>query len=97
MTNININIYYFLMMFIFSMFMFVFYYSQLLMTLISLEFIMLSTLMLLNNMLLLNNSMILILYFMVFVVCESVLGLTILIILIRTYGNDSMNLLNLMW
>nr|AEG25303.1 NADH dehydrogenase subunit 4L [Philotrypesis sp. JHX-2011] len=93
----NMNTYYIMMMFIFSMYMYIYYYSQLLMTLISLEFIMLSTLMMLNNMLMLNNSMILMLYYMVFVVCESVLGLTILIILIRSYGNDSMNLLNLTW
>lgn len=42
-----------------------------------------------------NCNLLLLLYYLVFVVCESVLGLTLLILIIRSYGNDNINLLNL--
>nr|YP_009526469.1 NADH dehydrogenase subunit 4L [Pteromalus puparum]AYM35229.1 NADH dehydrogenase subunit 4L [Pteromalus puparum] len=84
----------YMFMFIMSTFMFVYMYNQILLTLISMEFMMLSLLMMLNNVFI-NNSMILILFYLIFVVCESVLGLTMLIILIRSNGNDNIKLLNL--
>nr|AZL93473.1 NADH dehydrogenase subunit 4L [Pteromalus puparum] len=89
-----LNTYIYMFMFIMSTFMFVYMYNQILLTLISMEFMMLSLLMMLNNVFI-NNSMILILFYLIFVVCESVLGLTMLIILIRSNGNDNIKLLNL--
>nr|YP_010480570.1 NADH dehydrogenase subunit 4L [Nasonia vitripennis]QVT11050.1 NADH dehydrogenase subunit 4L [Nasonia vitripennis]UAY85758.1 NADH dehydrogenase subunit 4l [Nasonia vitripennis]UVN15295.1 NADH dehydrogenase subunit 4L [Nasonia vitripennis] len=90
-----LNTYFYIIMFIMSMLMFVYLYNQILLNLICLEFLMLSLLMLLSNLMMLNNSMIMVLFYLVFVVCESVLGLSMLIILIRSYGNDSFKLLNL--
>nr|ACH81739.1 NADH dehydrogenase subunit 4l [Nasonia vitripennis]ACH81750.1 NADH dehydrogenase subunit 4l [Nasonia vitripennis] len=92
---IYLNTYFYIIMFIMSMLMFVYLYNQILLNLICLEFLMLSLLMLLSNLMMLNNSMIMVLFYLVFVVCESVLGLSMLIILIRSYGNDSFKLLNL--
>nr|UVN15321.1 NADH dehydrogenase subunit 4L [Nasonia oneida] len=90
-----LNTYFYIIMIIMSMLLFVYLYNQILMNLICLEFIMLSLLMLLSNLMLMNNSMIMVLFYLVFVVCESVLGLSLLIILIRSYGNDNIKLLNL--
>nr|YP_010480544.1 NADH dehydrogenase subunit 4L [Nasonia giraulti]UVN15268.1 NADH dehydrogenase subunit 4L [Nasonia giraulti] len=90
-----LNTYFYIIMIIMSMLLFVYLYNQILMNLICLEFIMLSLLMLLSNLMLMNNSMIMVLFYLVFVVCESVLGLSLLIILIRSYGNDNVKLLNL--
>nr|ACH81761.1 NADH dehydrogenase subunit 4l [Nasonia giraulti] len=93
--TIFLNTYFYIIMIIMSMLLFVYLYNQILMNLICLEFIMLSLLMLLSNLMLMNNSMIMVLFYLVFVVCESVLGLSLLIILIRSYGNDNVKLLNL--
>nr|UVN15308.1 NADH dehydrogenase subunit 4L [Nasonia longicornis] len=90
-----LNTYLYIIMIIMSMLLFTCMYNQVLMNLICLEFIMLSLLMLLSNLMMLNNSMIMVLFYLVFVVCESVLGLSLLIILIRSYGNDNIKLLNL--
>nr|YP_011003922.1 NADH dehydrogenase subunit 4L [Eurytoma acutibialis]WPS67062.1 NADH dehydrogenase subunit 4L [Eurytoma acutibialis] len=83
------------MMFFFSMFMMCYMYSQILMTLLSMEFLMLSILLTLSYNLLINNMLYLLMYYLVFVVCEGVLGLTLLVSLIRNNGNDNMNFLNL--
>nr|ACH81772.1 NADH dehydrogenase subunit 4l [Nasonia longicornis] len=93
--TIFLNTYLYIIMIIMSMLLFTCMYNQVLMNLICLEFIMLSLLMLLSNLMMLNNSMIMVLFYLVFVVCESVLGLSLLIILIRSYGNDNIKLLNL--
>lgn len=55
----------------------------------------LRTLILLSYILLINNLLLILLYYLVFVVCEGVLGLTLLIYLIRNRGNDNLSLLNL--
>ncbi|ONI56925.1 NADH-ubiquinone/plastoquinone oxidoreductase chain 4L family protein [Wolbachia pipientis wVitA] len=78
-----------------SILIFVYLYNQILLNLICLEFLILSLLILLRNLIILNNSIIIVLFYLVFVVCERVLGLSILIILIRSYGNDRFKLLNL--
>nr|AZL93227.1 NADH dehydrogenase subunit 4L [Eurytoma sp. ZJUH_2016013] len=92
------NYFIYLIMFIFSLFMMVYFYSQILLTLLSMEFLMLSVLMNLSYNLYVNNMMFMLMYFLVFVVCEGVLGLTLLINLIRNNGNDNMKFLNLlMW
>ena len=64
-------------------------------TLMRLEFLMLMILLIFRFHIFLLNNLILILYYLVFVVCESVLGLTMLILLIRSYGNDNIKLINL--
>nr|YP_009519798.1 NADH dehydrogenase subunit 4L [Trichogramma japonicum]AOM68231.1 NADH dehydrogenase subunit 4L [Trichogramma japonicum] len=82
-------------MFMFSNFMFIFFYSKLLMTLISVEFMMLSLLILLFYVFFYYKSMNLMMYYLIFVVCEGVLGLSLLILLIRSFGNNNMYLMNL--
>lgn len=42
------------------------------------------------------NYLLLIFYYLIFVVCERVLGLTLLIVLIRSIGNDNLRFLNLL-
>lgn len=72
-----------------------YYYSQILLTLLSMEFLILRVLLILRYNLYVYKMLYLLIYYLVFVVCESVLGLTLLICLIRTNGNDNINLLNL--
>lgn len=60
-----------------------------------LEFIMLRVLLILITQLLIRINLEFIMYYLVFVVCERVLGLTLLLILIRLKGNDRMKVLNL--
>nr|AFQ62152.1 NADH dehydrogenase subunit 4L [Noteridae sp. MJTNT-2012] len=71
--------------------------KHLLLMLLSLEFIILSLFMYLYNCLLFSDAE---LYFsmiyLVFCVCESVLGLSVLVSLIRTHGNDYVYSMNLM-
>nr|WDE24470.1 NADH dehydrogenase subunit 4L [Psyllaephagus sp.] len=83
-------------MFFISLFMFTYFYNHLIITLISLEFLMLSFFMLfffLVSFFYLNK---LIMLFLIMVVCESVLGLTLLLILIRSKGNENVKHLNLL-
>ena len=94
-TNICLNNYLFLFICIISIFIFINFYKQILIILLRLEFLILRLLILINRMIILNNRIIIILYFLIFIVCERVLGLTLLIILIRSYGNDNVKLLRL--
>nr|WMH03361.1 NADH dehydrogenase subunit 4L [Encyrtus aurantii] len=87
--------YFYLILFFNSMFMFVYFFYNIMLSLMALEFLMLSLLMILNFAVLFFGEMFLLMYFLVFVVCESVLGLTLLIILIRSKGNDNMKYFNL--
>lgn len=73
-----------------------YFYSQILLTLLSMEFLMLRLLLILRINLYFYNLLYLLIYYMVFVVCESVLGLTLLVYLIRSNGNDNIRILNLM-
>lgn len=59
------------------------------------EFLILRVLILLSYLFYVNNLIFIIIYYLVFVVCEGVLGLTLLVYLIRNNGNDNINLLNL--
>nr|YP_010481020.1 NADH dehydrogenase subunit 4L [Perula sp. 1 HFZ-2022c]UVN16542.1 NADH dehydrogenase subunit 4L [Perula sp. 1 HFZ-2022c] len=72
-------------------------YKHLLIVLLSLEFIVLSIfLMMMIYFNFIENSMYMLMVFLVFSVCEGALGLSILVLMIRTHGNDyfqSMNLL----
>nr|ANH79475.1 NADH dehydrogenase subunit 4L [Eurytoma sp. TJS-2016] len=95
MAKIYMIYYMYSVMFIFSIFFMGYFYSQILLTLLSMEFLMLSIFMLLSYNLYLMNMLFMIMYYLVFVVCEGVLGLTLLVILIRSMGNDNMKIMNL--
>nr|YP_009565387.1 NADH dehydrogenase subunit 4L [Encyrtus infelix]QBA96089.1 NADH dehydrogenase subunit 4L [Encyrtus infelix]QBA96102.1 NADH dehydrogenase subunit 4L [Encyrtus infelix] len=85
-------------MFLNFLYLFVLYMMMYTMILMSLEFMMLSLLMFLNFLILIYGDTFILMYFLIFVVCESVLGLSMLIIFIRGKGNDNMKFLNLiMW
>nr|YP_010981226.1 NADH dehydrogenase subunit 4L [Exoristobia philippinensis]WOE90356.1 NADH dehydrogenase subunit 4L [Exoristobia philippinensis] len=90
-----LNYYLYSYMFIINLFMFSCFYNFLMLTLMSLEFLMLSIL----SLLILNLSMInlenFIFLYLIFVVCESVLGLTLLLMLIRSKGNDNTKILSM--
>ena len=78
-----------------AIFLFLYFYNYLITTLMRLEFSLLRILLIFRFNIFLMNNLIFILYYLVFVVCESVFGLTILIMLIRSYGNDNIKLINL--
>nr|YP_010598404.1 NADH dehydrogenase subunit 4L [Citharomantis falcata]UIX55348.1 NADH dehydrogenase subunit 4L [Citharomantis falcata] len=66
--------------------------KHLLMTLLSLEFIVLILFIALYNyLLLMNGELYMTMFFLSFAVCEGVLGLSILVSMIRTHGNDYFN------
>nr|AKM70140.1 NADH dehydrogenase subunit 4L [Greenidea kuwanai] len=68
---------------------YVFNFNHLLMMLLGLEFMMLILfLWFLINLMLFINQYILLFIFLIFCISESVLGLTILILMVRFYGND---------
>nr|YP_001789011.1 NADH dehydrogenase subunit 4L [Phthonandria atrilineata]ACB20530.1 NADH dehydrogenase subunit 4L [Phthonandria atrilineata] len=92
---------YMYMIIIFMFFMgnliFGFKYKPLLIILLSLEFMVLSTFFfLLFYLLMLNYEMYMLMVFLVFSVCEGALGLSILVSLIRTHGNDYFKSFNLL-
>nr|WDV10598.1 NADH dehydrogenase subunit 4L [Bhutanitis thaidina] len=78
-----------LIMYMFGNMIFVLKYKHLLITLLSLEFIVLSIffffLMYLNFV---EFNMYMLMIFLLFSVCEGALGLSILVSMIRTHGND---------
>uniref|UniRef100_A0AAU7BAI4 NADH-ubiquinone oxidoreductase chain 4L n=1 Tax=Insulanoplectron spinosum TaxID=3073471 RepID=A0AAU7BAI4_9ORTH len=77
------------MMFLSGVFVFCSKRKHLLITLLSLEFIVLSLfLMLFNYLNLYNYELYFSMVFLTFSVCEGVLGLSILVSMIRTHGND---------
>nr|WRY72470.1 NADH dehydrogenase subunit 4L [Zorka maculata] len=81
----------FLCVYIFFMAMFclILIRKHILLCLISLEFVVLSLLMLiLSFCLMFNYSMYFYVVMMTFYVCEGVLGLSVLVYMIRCYGND---------
>nr|YP_009114171.1 NADH dehydrogenase subunit 4L [Elymnias hypermnestra]AHH92966.1 NADH dehydrogenase subunit 4L [Elymnias hypermnestra] len=85
-----------LMMFLFGNLIFVSKHKHLLIVLMSLEFIVLSIfffmLMLLS---MIKYDLYILMIFLVFSVCEGVLGLSILVSIIRFYGNDYLQSFNL--
>uniref|UniRef100_UPI0030013766 NADH dehydrogenase subunit 4L n=1 Tax=Arria brevifrons TaxID=2908858 RepID=UPI0030013766 len=71
--------------------------NHLLLTLLSLEFILLILFIILYYYLsLMYAELYLAMFFMCFTVCEGVLGLSILVSMIRTHGNDYFNCFNLL-
>nr|AIU40744.1 NAD dehydrogenase subunit 4L [Ostrinia penitalis] len=76
-------------MFIFGNMIFVLKHKHLLIVLLSLEFIVLSIFFLLIFMLnYIEYDLYMLMVFLVFSVCEGALGLSILVSMIRTHGND---------
>nr|YP_009536827.1 NADH dehydrogenase subunit 4L [Dendrolimus houi]AQM57860.1 NADH dehydrogenase subunit 4L [Dendrolimus houi] len=79
----------FMLMYIVGNLIFVSKHKHLLIVLLSLEFIVLSIFFFLLIMLnFIENDMYLLMVFLVFSVCEGSLGLSILVLMIRTHGND---------
>nr|UZT67457.1 NADH dehydrogenase subunit 4L [Prosaspicera validispina] len=85
-----------LMLFFISCMLFTILYKHLLMTLMSLEIIMMTLLLYMYMYMLLIKFEYFILFFLVMIVCEGILGLTLLILFIRFKGSDKLKLMNLM-
>nr|YP_010326982.1 NADH dehydrogenase subunit 4L [Eucarta virgo]UNP54229.1 NADH dehydrogenase subunit 4L [Eucarta virgo] len=87
----------FIMMFIIGNLIFISKHKHLLIVLLSLEFIVLSIFFfLLIYMSFINNDLYMLMVFLVFSVCEGGLGLSILVSMIRTHGNDYFQSFNLL-
>nr|QHN56413.1 NADH dehydrogenase subunit 4L [Megaselia spiracularis] len=86
-----------IVMFMSGMFVFVSFRKYLLNMLLSLEFIMLSLFMFMF-MILLNYhmEMYMLMMFLIFMVCEGALGLSILVSMIRTHGNNYFQSFNIL-
>uniref|UniRef100_UPI0030FE1750 NADH dehydrogenase subunit 4L n=1 Tax=Synergus nanlingensis TaxID=3135082 RepID=UPI0030FE1750 len=90
--NIFMNLY------MISCLMFTLNYIHLLMTLMCLEIMMMSLMMMIYMFMLMMNIEYLLLIYLLIIVCEGVLGLSLLILFIRFKGCDKLNLINLiMW
>nr|AII02256.1 NADH dehydrogenase subunit 4L [Endrosis sarcitrella] len=86
-----------MIMFIIGNMIFVSKHKHLLIVLLSLEFIVLSIFFLLLLMLsFVEYDMYMLMVFLVFSVCEGALGLSILVSMIRTHGNDYFQSFNLL-
>nr|AGZ13029.1 NADH dehydrogenase subunit 4L [Spodoptera litura]QTZ20312.1 NADH dehydrogenase subunit 4L [Spodoptera litura]UDP55397.1 NADH dehydrogenase subunit 4L [Spodoptera litura] len=87
----------FILMFIMGNLIFVSKYKHLLIVLLSLEFIVLSIFFfLLTYLIFIEYDMYMLMLFLVFSVCEGALGLSILVSMIRTHGNDYFQSFNLL-
>nr|QCF39589.1 NADH dehydrogenase subunit 4L [Zeuzera multistrigata] len=86
-----------IIMFILGNMIFVSKHKHLLIVLMSLEFIVLSVFFLMVLVLMnIEFSVYMLMVFLVFSVCEGALGLSILVSMIRTYGNDYFQSFNLL-
>nr|USF17595.1 NADH dehydrogenase subunit 4L [Junonia hierta cebrene] len=84
------------MMFLFGNMIFVSKHKHLLIVLLSLEFMVLSIFFfLMMYLMMLDYNMYMLMVFLVFSVCEGALGLSILVSMIRTHGNDYFQSYNL--
>nr|AXS65431.1 NADH dehydrogenase subunit 4L [Coleoptera sp. 18 KM-2017]AXS66607.1 NADH dehydrogenase subunit 4L [Tenebrionoidea sp. 22 KM-2017] len=87
-----------LIMFLVGLVVFSMKRKHLLLMLLSLEFIILSMFMMMFLYLsILNMEMYFVMIFLIFSVCEGVVGLSILVSLIRTHGNDYFQSFNMLW
>nr|YP_009045477.1 NADH dehydrogenase subunit 4L [Argynnis childreni]AHA03828.1 NADH dehydrogenase subunit 4L [Argynnis childreni] len=85
-----------IIMFLLGNMIFVSKHKHLLITLMSLEFIVLSVFFLMMlYLMMINYNMYMLMVFLVFTVCEGALGLSILVSMIRTHGNDYFQSFNL--
>nr|APF47445.1 NADH dehydrogenase subunit 4L [Pholetesor sp. SNS-2016] len=95
MLNWNFNLS--MILFMISTFMFSSFYKHLLMSLISLEFMILNlSMMLYFNLYTLKLNIYFMSFFWTITICESIMGLTILVYMIRKLGNDFTKMLNIM-
>nr|YP_010946004.1 NADH dehydrogenase subunit 4L [Cirrochroa tyche]WGN99212.1 NADH dehydrogenase subunit 4L [Cirrochroa tyche] len=93
MMNMSLVI---IVMFLLGNMIFVSKHKHLLIVLMSLEFIVLSIFFLmLLYLMMINYNMYMLMVFLVFSVCEGALGLSILVSMIRTHGNDYFQSFNL--
>nr|YP_009048779.1 NADH dehydrogenase subunit 4L [Apodemia mormo]AID52314.1 NADH dehydrogenase subunit 4L [Apodemia mormo] len=89
-------IYIIFLMFMIGNLIFVSKRKHLLIMLMSLEFIVLSIYFLMMlYLMMINNNMYMLMVFLVLTVCEGALGLSILVSMVRTYGNDYFQSFNL--
>nr|YP_010731051.1 NADH dehydrogenase subunit 4L [Maliattha signifera]WEG24724.1 NADH dehydrogenase subunit 4L [Maliattha signifera] len=87
----------FILMFIIGNLIFISKHKHLLIVLLSLEFIVLSIFFFfLIYLSFIENDMYMLMLFLVFSVCEGALGLSILVSMIRTHGNDYFQSFNLL-
>nr|AUN45070.1 NADH dehydrogenase subunit 4L [Aegla aff. longirostri MHT-2018] len=78
-----------------GMWAFVSYHKHLLNTLLSLEFIMLSIFFYMSGqMSSMGNEIFFVLFFLTLAACEGALGLSLLVSIVRTHGNDYFNSFN---
>nr|ASS30659.1 NADH dehydrogenase subunit 4L [Gastroptychus investigatoris] len=78
-------------------YMFIMHWKHLLNTLLSLEFIMLGIFFLLNSVMSsVGSESFFLFYFLILVVCEGVLGLSLLVSIVRAHGNDYFNSFSLL-
>nr|YP_010271075.1 NADH dehydrogenase subunit 4L [Neptis raddei]UJY98842.1 NADH dehydrogenase subunit 4L [Neptis raddei]UZS91072.1 NADH dehydrogenase subunit 4L [Neptis raddei] len=85
-----------IIMFMFGNMVFVSKHKHLLIVLMSLEFMVLSIFFLMMMyLMMIDYNMYMLMAFLVFSVCEGVLGLSILVSMIRTHGNDYFQSFNL--
>nr|YP_009538074.1 NADH dehydrogenase subunit 4L [Limenitis fortuna]AYN60830.1 NADH dehydrogenase subunit 4L [Limenitis fortuna] len=93
MLNMSLII---IIMFMFGNMIFVSKHKHLLIVLMSLEFMVLSIFFLmLLYLMMIDYSLYMLMMFLVFSVCEGALGLSILVSMIRTHGNDYFQSFNL--
>nr|UNP54451.1 NADH dehydrogenase subunit 4L [Amraica recursaria] len=86
-----------MIMFIVGNLIFVSKYKHLLIILLSLEFMVLSVFFfLMNYLMMIDYEIYMLMVFLVFSVCEGALGLSILVSMIRTHGNDYFKSFNLL-
>nr|YP_010417800.1 NADH dehydrogenase subunit 4L [Precis milonia]USF17959.1 NADH dehydrogenase subunit 4L [Precis milonia] len=84
------------LMFLFGNMIFVSKHKHLLIVLLSLEFLVLSIFFfLMMYLMMMDYNMYMLMVFLVFSVCEGALGLSILVSMIRTHGNDYFQSYNL--
>nr|YP_010305139.1 NADH dehydrogenase subunit 4L [Pyrrhia umbra]ULR87045.1 NADH dehydrogenase subunit 4L [Pyrrhia umbra] len=87
----------FILMFIMGNLIFISKHKHLLIVLLSLEFIVLSIFFfMLIYLMMIDYDMYMLMVFLVFSVCEGALGLSILVSMIRTHGNDYFQSFNLL-
>nr|AZL93112.1 NADH dehydrogenase subunit 4L [Aulacus sinensis] len=92
-----IMFFYMILIFNFSCLIFLNFKNHFLLMLISLEFLVLSLFLLMNLYLnYLNFDFIILIYYLGLIVCESVLGLSMIVMIMRIYGNDYLNSFMLM-
>nr|UJI65683.1 NADH dehydrogenase subunit 4L [Basilia ansifera] len=87
----------FIMMFMIGMLSFIFNKKHLLIMLLSLEYMVLSLFMVMYIYLsMVLNQYYLLMIFLIMTVCEGVLGLSILVSMVKMYGNDNFQVFNIM-